>query len=125
MKDFKQTGGFTLLELIVVIAILAILAAAAVPVYSGYIRKAQEAKDLQVLTNVNTALSAALATEPDVAVTVDVGMRNDVIVTFDGSDAAQTAEAYEQYMADNSERLIYYVDAVYEDGVVTGVKAPR
>ena len=73
----------------------------------------------------NTALSAALATEPDVGVTVDVGMRNDVIVTFDGSDAAQTAEAYEQYMEDNSERLIYYVDAVYEDGVVTGVKAPR
>ena len=49
----------------------------------------------------------------------------ELIVTFDGSDAVQTAEAYEQYMADNSERLIYYVDAVYEDGLVTGVKAPR
>ena len=125
MRDFKRTCGFTLVELIVVIAILAILAAAAVPVYSGYIRKAQESFDLQVLMNVNTALSAALATEPDVSVTVDVGMRNDVIVTFDGPDAARTTEDYELYMADNKDHLIYYVDAVYEDGVVTGVEAPR
>ena len=40
-----SAGGFTLVELIVVIAILAILAGVAVPAYSGYIKKAEQAAD--------------------------------------------------------------------------------
>lgn len=54
-------AGFTLVELIVVIAILAILAGVAVPVYSGYIAKANEAGDLQLLGAVNTAFASACA----------------------------------------------------------------
>ena len=54
-------AGFTLVELIVVIAILGILAGISVPVYSGYIAKAGEAADLQLLGAVNTAYSAACA----------------------------------------------------------------
>ena len=52
-------GGFTLVELIVVIAILAILAGVAVPVYSGYIKKAEKAGDLQLLGAINQAYVAA------------------------------------------------------------------
>lgn len=55
MNMFKSTGGFTLVELIVVIAILAILAGVAVPAYSGYIAKAEQAGALQTLSAVNTA----------------------------------------------------------------------
>ena len=51
--------GFTLVELIVVIAILAILAGVAVPAYSGYIKKAEKAGDMQILGAINEAFQAA------------------------------------------------------------------
>ena len=62
---FKSNGGFTLVELIVVIAILAILAGVAVPAYSGYIDKANEAADMTLLDSVKTAIVfEALESDP-------------------------------------------------------------
>ena len=66
----KKNAGFTLVELIVVIAILAILAGIAIPVYSGYIAKAREAADYQVLDSVKTAtVFAAVDTNVNATVT--------------------------------------------------------
>ena len=61
MTMFKKNGGFTLVELIVVIAILAILAGVAIPVYSGYITKAQDTKVITELDAIATAAQAANA----------------------------------------------------------------
>ncbi len=58
-KKAANHEGFTLVELIVVIAILGILAGIAIPVYSGYIKKANQAADNMLLSAVNTAFAAA------------------------------------------------------------------
>lgn len=71
MKKFKEnfkrfwslqkhsTGGFTLVELIVVIAILAILAGIAVPAYSGYVEKTDKAADETLAGEIEQALLLA------------------------------------------------------------------
>ena len=63
---FKSNKGFTLVELIVVIAILAILAGIAIPAYSGYIKKAQDAKVVTELDAIQTAAQAANATAGEI-----------------------------------------------------------
>ena len=49
--------GFSLVELIVVIAIMAILVGVAVPVYTGYINKAEDAKVTQYKEELERALN--------------------------------------------------------------------
>ena len=66
MNMFKKNGGFTLVELIVVIAILAILAGVAIPAYSGYITKAQDAAIVVELDAIQTAAQAANATKGEI-----------------------------------------------------------
>lgn len=90
MNMFKKNGGFTLVELIVVIAILAILAGIAVPAYSGYIKKAEQAADVQMLSPIATA-AQGLAIEQKVTVSkivVTVNAAKEVdLVAYDASNA--------------------------------------
>ena len=53
--------GFSLVELIVVIAIMAILVGVAVPVYTSYITKANEAVDIQAVDNLKHACEIVAA----------------------------------------------------------------
>lgn len=121
MNMMKKNGGFTLVELIVVIAILAILAGVAVPAYSGYLDKAKEASDTQVLSAVNTAIQAATAVNDATLKTATYGS-DAITVTFDGDDATQATTDYGVYMTGNSTKLSYYTSVKVTDGLVEGVK---
>lgn len=54
-----KNKGFSLVELIVVIAIMAILVGVAVPVYTSYIGKAQQNKDIQMIDEIKHAMQIA------------------------------------------------------------------
>lgn len=103
MNMFKKTGGFTLVELIVVIAILAILAGIAIPAYSGYIEKAQDAAVITELDAIQTAAQAANAT---------AGQIDKIEVTADGRTITVYAPT-DKVLADSfdDDFKIYYAAA--------------
>ena len=98
LKSRKNRRGFTLVELIVVIAILAILAGVAIPVYSGYIKKAQEASDLQQLDAIKTAAVYAYTEKQvkngntNVAVSTIKYPAGGTTVMVNGEDASHTLD---------------------------------
>ena len=87
MKKFGSKSGFTLIELIVVIAILGILAGIAVPAYSGYIKKANEAADLVQLDSVKTAVDFAFI-EKNVQKDKEDSKLEKIVVNQSGETAA-------------------------------------
>lgn len=95
MNMMKKNGGFTLVELIVVIAILAILAGVAVPAYSGYISKAKQAGDVQILSSVNTAVQGIAVGEGATVSAITVAADGTVTVTSDPAGTVTDAEVEE------------------------------
>ncbi|MCD8389514.1 MAG: prepilin-type N-terminal cleavage/methylation domain-containing protein [Oscillospiraceae bacterium] len=79
--------GFSLVELIVVIAILAILAAVAVPVYSGYVKKANDAAVTTELVSILTAAQAANATNANALTEISIDVNGDIEFVFYNSTA--------------------------------------
>ncbi|MBQ4049944.1 MAG: type II secretion system protein [Clostridia bacterium] len=64
--------GFTIVELVVVIAVIGILAAVLIPTFSNIIEKANKSSDMQLVRNLNTALTSNVGEEKTMQEALDV-----------------------------------------------------
>ncbi len=71
-KKLVSRAGFTLVELVVTIAVLAILAGVGASAYGGYIKRAEEAKDLAKLADVLTVIQSAAAADGETVTEVTI-----------------------------------------------------
>lgn len=83
----KNNSGFSLVELIVVIAIMAILAGVAVPTYTKYIAKANDAKVMAELDAVKSAAYGAAVSEGETLTNITISKEGVITVTTDKGTA--------------------------------------
>lgn len=93
-KKLAEKAGFTLVELIVVIAILGILAGIAVPMYTGYIKRANDAKVLSELSGVLTTAQAANAMTGNVNEVAKITVDNAGTVAVTATGGGTSSEDY-------------------------------
>ena len=76
LKKQKKSGGFTLMEMLIVVAIIAVLVAIAIPTFTASLHKARVAADWANLRAYYAELQADLLTTGE--------YRDDIPVTIDG-----------------------------------------
>ena len=123
-KKLAEKAGFTLVELIVVIAILGILAGIAVPMYTGYIKRANDAKVLSELSGVLTTAQAANAMTGSVKEVTKITVTNAGVVTVTTGTGTGTIatndSAYRDYFVELYDEGGAEVDSVTNDLEIVG-----
>lgn len=104
-NKLRGSAGFTLVELIVVIAIIGILAGIGTVGYGGYVKKANEAADQQLLGEVNTAFAAACVENgTEIYAVADAKLDKDTAelrdVTIDGAVNGKIPTSYKAYLGE-------------------------
>ena len=117
MKLLKKNKakGFTIIELVIVIGVIGILTAILIPTFVNLINKANEASDISLVRNMNTAL-ATYSVENKVETVNDVtyALSLNKIETFATSTANTT------FVWDSRNNIILYVDS---EGAVLNEKS--
>ena len=85
-REHSKRAGFTLIELLVVIAILAILVAVGVPVYTGYIGRANDAAVTTELGAILTAAEAANAISSTEITSIEITSTGYITVNLKNED---------------------------------------
>ena len=106
-NKLRGSAGFTLVELIVVIAIIGILAGIGTVGYGGYVKKANEAADQQLLGEVNTAFAAACVENgTEIYAVNDAKLDKDTAalsdVTIDGAVNGNIPTSYQVYLGETN-----------------------
>lgn len=106
-NKLRGSAGFTLVELVVVIAIIGILAGIGTVGYGGYVKKANEAADQQLLGEVNTAFAAACVENgTEIYAVNDAKLDKDTAalsdVTIDGAVNGKIPTSYEAYLGETN-----------------------
>ena len=104
-NKLRGSAGFTLVELVGVIAIIGILAGIGTVGYGGYVKKANEAADQQLLGEVNTAFAAACVENgTEIYAVADAKLAKDTAelsdVTIDGAVNGKIPTSYKAYLGE-------------------------
>ena len=110
----KNNSGFSLVELIVVIAIMAILAGVAVPTYSKYIAKANDAKVTAELDELKTAALSAGAEKGVVVDSISLKITNKKAAEIKTDEATVTSTEIGKYLTAATDWQIDFTGTSYE-----------